>query len=136
LCKLNSLDSLIVRGSFQKSDEKYAEIFNLTEANGEFNSTAVKKYIDDRINDEDWNKVLKENYDECTAKVSKSIDKIEKVMSSPPYNVNKSDCNIKLYRIFGCIFVANYDVNISAHSHSCRYFFPISFLEMSDETCC
>jgi hypothetical protein len=108
-------------------DEKYAEHFNLTEANGEFSSSAVKKFIDDRIKDDEWNKVLKQSFDQCTASVSKSIDLIEKMSLSPPINLKKGECNIKLHQILGCTRVSYYAVSIPGRSQLFSYFSPIFY---------
>jgi hypothetical protein len=122
----------ILHYSFQKADEKYAQVLNLTEANGELNSTALKKHIDDRIKLEDWNKNLKQSFDTCTAFVTKSLDKIEKAWSAPPYNVNKGDCNIKTSEIIDCILETSYAVTISARRQQSCYSSLKTFLELSN----
>jgi hypothetical protein len=95
---------------FQKVNEKYSEAMNLTE-NGELNAEAMKKIIDERVKDQEFNSVLKKAFDDCVLFIPKKMETIEKEWSAPPMNINKNDCNIKLSAMIGCMNMNSILVN-------------------------
>lgn len=68
----------------------------------------MKKHINDRLRDKDWNEAIKKSFEECNFSVPKRMEALEREFSEAPVNIKKTDCNIKLSAIAGCLSVQSF----------------------------
>lgn len=63
----------------------------------------MNKYLDERVKDNDFNKILKESYKACKTQVDDEFTQVEKKWSS--HNITKENCNFKITSVTTCAAV-------------------------------
>lgn len=104
----------------QKNREKSYSALNLTKY-GEVDKEAVFNYINANIESE-WNETVTTVFEECFKALEENQTNIERIFTTPPFNITKSDCDYNYWALEYCREIEEFVVSIFAAKESLKTF--------------